>query len=48
MSFIFIYILIFPILCMDFPSDSDGKESVCNAADLGSILGLRRSPWGRE
>ena len=25
---------------MGFPSGSDGKESVCNAGDLGSILGL--------
>ena len=23
----------------DFPSDSDGKESVCNVGDLGSIPG---------
>ena len=28
----------------DFPSSSDGKESTCNAGDLGSIPGLRRSP----
>ena len=27
-----------------FPSDSDGKESACNAGDLGSIPGLGRSP----
>ena len=26
------------------PSSSDGKESACNAGDLGSIPGLRRSP----
>ena len=26
--------------------NSDGKESVCNAGDLGSILGLGRSPGG--
>ena len=26
----------------DFPSGSDGKESACNAGDLGSIPGLRR------
>ena len=25
---------------MDFPGDSDGKESACNAGDLGSITGL--------
>ena len=27
-----------------FPSGSVGKESVCNAGDLGSILGSGRSP----
>ena len=27
-----------------FPSGSDGKASVCNAGDLGSIPGLGRSP----
>ena len=27
----------------DFPSDSAGKESACNAGDLGSIPGLGRS-----
>ena len=47
MSFICIYILTFPILCMDFPSDSDGKESACNAGDSrdeSSIHGSGRSP----
>ena len=29
---------------MGFPGDSDGKVSVCNAGDLGSIPGLGRSP----
>ena len=29
---------------MGFPGSSDGKESVCNAGDLGSIPGLGRSP----
>ena len=29
---------------MDFPCDSAGKESTCNAGDLGSIPGLGRSP----
>ena len=28
----------------DFPGDSAGKESACNAGDLGSIPGLGRSP----
>ena len=27
-----------------FPGSSDGKESACDAGDLGSILGLGRSP----
>ena len=29
---------------MDFPGGSVGKESACNAGDLGSIPGLGRSP----
>ena len=29
---------------MGFPGDSDGKESACNAGDLGWIPGLGRSP----
>ena len=28
----------------DFPGGSDGKESACNAGDLGSIPGWGRSP----
>ena len=28
---------------MGFPGGSDGKESVCNAENLGSIPGLGRS-----
>ena len=28
---------------MGFPGDSDGKESACNARDLGLIPGLGRS-----
>ena len=31
---------------MDFPAGLDGKESACNVGDLGSILGLGRSPGG--
>ena len=27
-----------------FPGDSNGKESACNAGDLGLIPGLGRSP----
>ena len=33
-----------PIL--GFPDGSDGKESSCNAGDLGSVPGLGRSPGG--
>ena len=34
-------------LCWEcFPGGSDGKESACNAGDLGSIPGLGRSPGG--
>ena len=29
---------------MGFPGGSDGKESACNAGDLGSIPGSGRSP----
>ena len=29
---------------MGLPRDSDGKESACNAGDLGSIPGSERSP----
>ena len=29
-----------------FPGSSAGKESACNAGDLGSIPGLGRSPGG--
>ena len=31
---------------MGFPDGSDGRESACNAGDLGSIPGLGRSPGG--
>ena len=33
-----------PNYMMGFPSGSESKESACNAADLGSILVLGRSP----
>ena len=29
---------------LGFPGDSAGKESTCNAGDVGSIPGLGRSP----
>ena len=31
-----------------FPGGSDGKESACNAGDLGLIPGLGRSPGRRH
>ena len=31
---------------MGFPCSSVGKESICNAGDLGSIPGLGRTPGG--
>ena len=33
---------------LGFPCDSASKESACNAADLGSIPGLGRSPGERN
>ena len=34
----------FFFFCMAFSGDSDGKESICNVGDKGSIPGLGRSP----
>ena len=36
--------LYYLIIQMCFPGGSDGKESACNAGDMGSILGLGKSP----
>ena len=33
---------------LGFPVGSDGKESACNAGDLGSIPESRRSPGERS
>ena len=33
-----------PPVFLDFRGGSDGKESACNAGDLGLIPGLGRSP----
>ena len=33
---------------LDFPCGSAGKESTCNAGDLGLIPGLGRFPWRKE
>ena len=47
MNLIFLYFIIFNyriITFQGFPGGSDGKESACNAEDLGLIPGLGRSP----
>ena len=36
------------IVCSGFRGGSDGKESACNAGDLGLIPGLGRSPGGEH
>ena len=33
---------------MGFPGGSAGKESACNAGDLGPIAGFGRSPGGEQ
>ena len=33
---------------LGFPGGSDGRESTCNAGDLGSIPGFGRSPGGEH
>ena len=38
------HLSIFRIIVSGFPGGSDGKESSCNAEDLGSVPGLGRSP----
>ena len=35
-----------PPVFLGFPGGSDGKESACNAGDLGSVPELGRSPGG--
>ena len=48
----FLLLLCINLLCFagmfywGFPGGWDGKESACNAGDLGSIPGLGRSPGG--
>ena len=37
-----------PLREKGFPDSSDGKESICNAGELGSIPGLGRSPGERN
>ena len=42
-SLVIYFILSFIYIYMGFPGGSDGKESVCNAGDLGLIPRLGRS-----
>ena len=53
--YIYIYIYTHPrvelldhTVALGFPAGSDGKESACNAGDLGWIPGSRRSPGERN
>ena len=41
---LFIFFLLFGYIILGFTGGSAGKESVCNAGDLGLIPGLGRSP----
>ena len=38
------YACLYMCIYVDFPGGSVDKESACNAGDLGSIPGSRRSP----
>ena len=42
--YFFIQLFKLPLAFLGFPDSSVGKESACNAGDLGLILGLGRSP----
>ena len=47
-SLLFVYICLYQLskhssLFLGFPGGSAGKESACDAGDLGSVPGLRRS-----
>ena len=42
--FFFFFFLLFGYIILGFTGGSAGKESVCNAGDLGLIPGLGRSP----
>ena len=46
-SFVLDLLTCIPI-SLGFPDSSVGKESACNARDLGSIPGLGRFPWRRK
>ena len=41
---IYVYVCIIHIYIWGFPGGSDGKESACNAGDLGLIAGWGISP----
>ena len=43
-TLIFIYFIQSSVHLLGFPGGSDGKESACNAGDLGLIPGLERFP----
>ena len=43
-KYIYIPLTLILYFFMGFPGGLDGKESTCNAGDLGSILGSGRSP----
>ena len=45
---LFISLIVASFFLMDFSCSSVGKESACNAGDLGSIPGLGRSPGERK
>ena len=45
LTYIYIYIDIYK---MGFPGDSDGKGSICNVGDPGSIPVSGRLPWERN
>ena len=38
------FLVLFQPSLFEFPGSSDGKESACNAGELGLIPGLGRSP----
>jgi len=40
--------MLYIYLELGFPGGSNGKESACNAGDLGSIPGLGRYPGGEN
>ena len=40
-------LLYYNVKKLGFPGGSDGKESACNAGDLGSLPMLGRFPWRR-